>query len=84
MSSSCDLPVQLQDDEVYKNMTDQEKVALWEQGLCPGNEVGFLHKEQLLLKSKSFYLSPDCALQSKSFCNALTCQYALIRHVLVH
>lgn len=29
----------LQEDEVYKSMTVQEKVALWEGGLCPGKEV---------------------------------------------
>ena len=29
----------LQEDDVYKNMTAQDKVALWEKGLCPGLQV---------------------------------------------
>ena len=29
----------VQDDEVYKSMSAQDKVALWEEGLCPGMQV---------------------------------------------
>ena len=31
--------VYVQKDEVYKNMTTEQQMVLWEQGVCPGNEV---------------------------------------------
>ena len=37
--ASCILLSLLQGDDVYKSITAQDKVALWEQGLCPGLQV---------------------------------------------
>lgn len=50
----------LQDDDVYKSMTAQDKVALWEQGLCPGKQVS---KHCLTLQYLGRSQKPDACMQ---------------------
>ena len=40
------LPV-LQSDTVYQNLTAEQQLLLWEQGVCPGNEVCMIPKQCL-------------------------------------
>lgn len=64
--SFCILPAVLQDDGVYKSMTARDKVALWEQGLCPGSHVSD-HLLQLMLLATRI---AQCS------CHMLQCEFA--------
>ena len=50
----------MQKDEVYKNMTTEQQMVLWEQGVCPGNEVW--HTAVLLWYSPTYCNPPSARL----------------------
>ena len=48
----CHFPF-VQEDEVYKGLDPHQKMMLWEQGLCPGQEVCLIELARCTLHSRN-------------------------------